>query len=182
MSSYIGELRAEGYTSLRDTHFETIRTSIPLLGSPRPPQPQDMHQVDHLDHKDNEDDDDDEDDKSQTHNPIESEELLETDTESGSNNESEELTTKASSPDNDTTHPPNQPDKDQTHNPAESEKLLDTVNKSGPNNESAECPSKATVPEGDSVVPGPKDTTQSAIPLPKPKPVPTIKKPPKYEP
>ena len=60
MSSYIGELRSECYSSLRDTYFETLRTSFPLLGSSQPLQPLDMSQVDLHDHQDDNDGEDDE--------------------------------------------------------------------------------------------------------------------------
>ena len=202
MSSYIGELRSEGYSSLRDTYFETLRTSFPLLGSSQPLQPLDMSQVDLHDHQE---DDDGENDESQ-HEEIDnssSPPINDNNTETPDHPEPPQTLPTAppqslaqpelppsptpaskqeQTPTIDNTQNTNisstiQLSDKQTHNPAESEDLLEFDNESISNEESIESSSLVSVPEGDSTVPGPKETPLSAIPTLKSKTVSHLKAP-----
>ena len=79
LSSYINQLRIEGYSTLKDIHFESQRTNFPLLGSPQPLQPGIMSQVEL---QESEYDEDDDDDDSQTSDPSEVEKAQESEGES----------------------------------------------------------------------------------------------------
>ena len=46
MSEYINNLKADGYTSLRETYYQELRTSFPPLGNMQTPQQLDLSQVD----------------------------------------------------------------------------------------------------------------------------------------
>ena len=109
LSSYLSQLRAEGYSSLRDIHFESQRTNFPLLGSFQPPQPVNMLQVDL---PDREADDDHEDDDTQTGDPPETEKVQVSDGEVEPNNDSTASDPKSPTIDNDIMTSPSQFGKD----------------------------------------------------------------------
>ena len=62
MSEYINELKADGYTSLREAYYQELRSSFPPLGTSQPLQQLDMSQVDIHDQQDNTEEVDDDDD------------------------------------------------------------------------------------------------------------------------
>ena len=103
LSSYINQLRNEGYYTLKDIHIESQRTNFPLLGSPQPPQPGTMPQVELQESEYEEDDDDDD---NQTGDPSEAEKAQESEDDSEPINESTEPNTKSSTIDKDNTTPP----------------------------------------------------------------------------
>ena len=66
LSSYLNQLRTEGYSSLKDLHFQSQRANFPILGPSQLSQPGKMPQVDLPEREDEEDDEDEEEDDSQT--------------------------------------------------------------------------------------------------------------------
>ena len=172
MSSYLSQLRAEGYSSLRDIHFESQRTNFPLLGSFQPPQPVNMFQVD-LPNR--EADDDYEDNDTQTGDPPETEKVQVSNSESEPNNDLTASDPKSPTIDNDIMTSPTQFAKEQTNNPAESEEVVGTEKASSPTTAPETQPTKVATPYGSSlrgehVVPGPLLSKDLLLILKLPKP------------
>ena len=202
MSTYLGELRAEGYSSLRQTYFDTLRTSFPLLGSSQPLQPLDMSQVDIHDLQE---DDADEDHESQNEETNSSSSPPNDDNNTETPDHPEPPQTIPTAPPQKLDHPDLPPSPtpaskqeqtltidntqniiispsiqlgdEQTHDLAESEESLELDDESISNDDSINSSSQASVREGDSTVPGPKETHLSALPLPKPKSTSLLKPP-----